>query len=459
MNKIHALILASGSGIRAEFSMPKQFIKIGGKTVIEHTIDIFERNKMIDDIIIVINPSYRILIEDLIVKNGYKKIFKILNGGLTRQESSFIGVNSIKNDDDKVLIHDAVRPFLTNEIIYRCIKALEKYNSIDVAIPSTDTVIEVDDNNFIKNIPTRNSFKRGQTPQCFKVKVIKEAHKMAIDENNTSVTDDCSLVLRYKLSDIFVINGDRQNIKITYPEDMYLADKFFQIKAQEVAYSEINLNKLKDKTLVVFGASSGIGESIIHNSEKYGAKTFGFSRKNGIDITNYNLVLKALKEVFSKTNRIDFIVNSAAILNIGTLESRKNNEIVEEINTNYLGTVNVSKASIDFLKKTNGSLLLFTSSSYTRGRALYSIYSSTKSAVVNLTQALAEELLIDKIRVNVVNPERTSTPMRLKNFGKEPKDSLLDPNEVALISLKVLLSNFTGGIIDVRKEQFLQREN
>ena len=103
------------------------------------------------------------------------------------------------------------------------------------------------------------------------------------------------------------------------------------------------------------------------------------------------------------------------------------------------------------LRETGGSLLLFTSSSYTRGRAGYSLYSSAKAAVVNLTQALADEWAADGVRVNCVNPERTATPMRTKAFGKEPGGSLLDSLSVAHTVLDVLLSDLTGHVIDVRK--------
>ena len=107
--------------------------------------------------------------------------------------------------------------------------------------------------------------------------------------------------------------------------------------------------------------------------------------------------------------------------------------------------------STQYLKQSKGALLLFSSSSYTRGRALYSTYSSSKSAIVNLMQALSEELQEDNIRINVINPERTKTPMRTKAFGIEPDDTLLMPEKVAQASLKVLLSDLTGQVIDVRR--------
>ena len=136
---------------------------------------------------------------------------------------------------------------------------------------------------------------------------------------------------------------------------------------------------------------------------------------------------------------------------MGKLAERPIDDIREEIETNYIGSINVAKASIPYLKQTKGCILLFASSSYTRGRALYSTYSSSKAGIVNLVQALSEELSADGIRINTINPERTATPMRFKVFGKEPEGSLLLPEKVAEVSLKTLLSDLTGQVIDVRR--------
>ena len=118
-----------------------------------------------------------------------------------------------------------------------------------------------------------------------------------------------------------------------------------------------------------------------------------------------------------------------------------------------MGAINVAKVAIRYLKESKGALLLFTSSSYTRGRALYSIYSSSKAAVVNFMQALSEELFEEKIRVNVINPARTNTRMRTEAFGKEPEKTLLSPKDVGKKSLEILLSDITGQVIDVRLDK------
>ena len=183
-----------------------------------------------------------------------------------------------------------------------------------------------------------------------------------------------------------------------------------------------------------------------------GAKIYGFSRQDNVDVTSIRQVNQALEKVHLIEGKIDSVVNTAGVLRMGKLESRDIEDILEEININYIGSINVTKAAIPFLKGTKGSLLLYTSSSYTRGRALYSVYSSTKAAIVNLVQGMSEELLSDEIRINVINPERTATPMRAENFGKEPSATLLPVDKVAEDSLKVLLSDLRGQVIDVRKD-------
>ena len=145
-------------------------------------------------------------------------------------------------------------------------------------------------------------------------------------------------------------------------------------------------------------------------------------------------------------------MNTAGLLIKKPIDTLSEQEILDLININYLGTINVAIESKPYLSATKGMLLNFTSSSYTRGRAYYALYSSSKSAIVNLTQALAEEWGAFGIRVNCINPERTKTPMRVENFGTEDPSLLLDAEDVAKTSLATLLNNKTGIIVDVRKD-------
>jgi 2-C-methyl-D-erythritol 4-phosphate cytidylyltransferase len=163
-------------------------------------------------------------------------------------------------------------------------------------------------------------------------------------------------------------------------------------------------------------------------------------------------VVQALKQVASETGKIDAVVLSAAQLLKGKLSEMDDEQVLQQVQVNYLGPVTVARASEKYLRETSGHLVLFTSSSYTRGRADYALYSSTKAAVVNLAQALADEWSPDGIHVNVINPERTRTPMRLQAFGDEPEGTLLESEAVASTVLDVLASELTGHVIDVRRE-------
>ncbi len=214
-----AIILASGTGERFGENIPKQFYQFEGKTILEYAIDAFEKNKNIDEIILVTNPKFRDLAEEILNKNDYKKITKLLNGGKTRVESSYIGTSEAP-DEANVLIHDAVRAFVTQKIIDDNIEALQKYEAVGTAIDTVDTIIQVDESDVVTAIPPRKFLKRVQTPQSFRAKLIKQAHKLALKDENASFTDDCGLILRYNLAPIHIVEGDEINLKITHKNDL-----------------------------------------------------------------------------------------------------------------------------------------------------------------------------------------------------------------------------------------------
>lgn len=253
---------------------------------------------------------------------------------------------------------------------------------------------------------------------------------------------------------VYVVKGEQFNMKLTYKEDLFLLDKLFQLKSiaqQNETITPKAQQKLPVSVIVVFGGSYGIGLDVVNICNGYGAHVYSFSRsENGVDVSNNLLVAKALKEVFEKEGRIDAVINTAGVLDKEPLVNMSYNEIYKSINVNYIGAVIVAKESYSYLKESKGVLLLFTSSSYTRGRSLYSLYSSSKAAIVNLVQALSEEWYDYGIRINCINPERTKTPMRTKNFGMEPEESLLKSSVVAAVSINSLFSSMTGEVIDVK---------
>lgn len=455
-SKTQLILLAGGKGERFGGELPKQFVKIAGKTVIEHTIAQIEKSELIDSIIIVINAEFYDFMNDLLLKNHFLKIKKVVKGGKTRQESSYIGICACDEDTDKVLFHDAIRPFVSGRILEDVTRALDRYDAVDVAIECADTIIQIDDQGIISHIPKRKYLKRGQTPQGFKRHIIEEAYRRYFEDGALEVTDDCGIVKECGLADIYVVKGSEQNIKLTYQEDIYLADKLFQLHFVEGssgnrADADI-YNALKNKIGIVVGAGSGIGADIQRLLKENGCTVYGFSRRNGCDINDYRQIESVLKQVYEKEGRIDYVINTAGELRIGKLENMSVGDIEELIGVDYTGAVKLTKAALPYLSQTKGSLILFASSSYTRGRAMYSIYSSAKAAIVNFVQAMAEETAEEGIRINVVSPERTDTPMRRRNFGCEDPSTLLESETVAKAAIRVILAEYTGQVIDVRIE-------
>jgi 2-C-methyl-D-erythritol 4-phosphate cytidylyltransferase len=160
----------------------------------------------------------------------------------------------------------------------------------------------------------------------------------------------------------------------------------------------------------------------------------------------------ALTSTNQKFGRIDYVVNTAGLLNRKPLMAMSEDEVESSWQVNYVGAVRLARVAFPYLKESRGMLLNFTSSSYTRGRPNYSLYSSTKAAVVNFTQAIAEEWLSFGIKVNVINPERTATPMRVANFGIEPVESLLSSREVAEFTLSAMSFDHTGQVYSIKND-------
>jgi len=269
-------------------------------------------------------------------------------------------------------------------------------------------------------------------------------------------TDDCSVVLKY-LPDvpIFVVAGEDRNMKVTEPIDVYIADKLFQLTdplTDRVKSADEYREALEGKTLVVFGGSYGIGADIADLARKHGANVACFSRSTTkTHVERRDEIAAAARSVMEEFGRVDFVANTAGVLPRGTLIEASDETIYTSTEINYIAPMMIAQEFFSRLCESKGSLLLFTSSSYTRGRSGYSLYSSAKAAIVNLTQALADEWAGFGVRVNCLNPERTGTPMRSKAFGAEPPASLLDSVDVASAAIDTMLSTGTGHVVDLRK--------
>ena len=232
-----AVILAGGIGARMEGNTPKQLLPLqDGKSVLEHAVDAFEQSPHIDEICIVMHPDYIMHAEQMLLANAWQKVRHIIPGGKERWESS---VNAIRaftpytlhpTPITNLLLHDAARPFVSQEIIARVCEALEEHEAVTVAIPSTDTVYEMADGK-VARIPQRSTIMRAQTPQAFRLELIAEAYTKALGVDSLSAeacaevhlpaTDDCGVIFNHLPEiPIHIVLGEEQNKKITFKEDI-----------------------------------------------------------------------------------------------------------------------------------------------------------------------------------------------------------------------------------------------
>jgi 2-C-methyl-D-erythritol 4-phosphate cytidylyltransferase len=447
-----AVVLAGGIGVRVGLGIPKQLIRIAGKAVVEHTLESLQASPEIDEILIMMNAAALGELDHLKTDPRFPKLSAILPGGETRNDTTRLALDALTGDDTKVLLHDAVRPFIDERIIHDCVTALDTYDAVDTAIPSADTIIRVDAEGHISNIPDRSTLRRGQTPQAFRLGTIRRAYELASDDPDFHATDDCGVVFSY-LPDvpIFVVEGTPENMKITEPIDVHIADKIFQMQSASLSADTLARPlQLTGKCIVVLGGSYGIGASIVAQARAAGADVREFSRSTtGTDVTSAKQIRRALSGTHDELGRIDAVVVTAGILNIAPLVTTSKHDLKKTIQTNLTAPALVCREAYRFLAETGGQVILFTSSSYTRGRANYGTYSATKAGVVNLTQALSEEWIDAGVRINCINPQRTSTPMRYAAFGDEPVETLLDPDDVARVTLQVLDAEVTGQVVTV----------
>ena len=234
MSKNVAIILAGGSGNRLGGEIPKQFMLVAGKQVIEHSIDAFEKHTLIDEICIITRADYVQTVKELVARNNYQKVKKILQGGKERYDSTLAAIGAYTDDETNMLFHDAVRPLVSERIITDCIEALQHYNAATVAAMTTDTILSVDSNGCIDFIPRRETLRNTQTPQCFRAGIIREAYRRALTDPGFTTTDDCGVVKRYMPEvPIYVVQGEAYNMKLTYKEDLQILEQLFKIRKRQ----------------------------------------------------------------------------------------------------------------------------------------------------------------------------------------------------------------------------------
>lgn len=220
---ISVVIVAAGLGRRMKSKINKQYLLLDEKPILAHTIEKFENNNYIDEIILVTKDDEKDYCKQHVVdKYKYKKIKTIISGGNERQDSVYNGLRSCDEKTDLVLIHDGVRPFIRSKEINEIIKETLKSHACVTGVKVKDTIKIVDANRNIIDTPSREKLWAVHTPQAFSYNLILDAHKKCKKEGWT-VTDDSMLVEKLGIK-VKMIEGSYDNIKITSPEDLYIAE-------------------------------------------------------------------------------------------------------------------------------------------------------------------------------------------------------------------------------------------
>jgi 2-C-methyl-D-erythritol 4-phosphate cytidylyltransferase len=254
-----AVVLGGGVGQRLGAGMPKQLLTLGGKTLVERCVAAFDQATGIDEVLVVMARGYTEQVKAMLADAGYRKVTAVIEGGVTRPDSTRAALAAIAADhpgatagtgpagtgpavgagaaagaplaDCGVLLHDAARPLVDQRIIADCVAALRDHDAAGVAVPASDTMV-VTQNGVMHSVPPRETLFRCQTPQCFRLSVITQAHELAAADPAFAPTDDCGVVLRYLPAvDVHIVPGSERNIKVTYPQDLAVAEALLRMDA------------------------------------------------------------------------------------------------------------------------------------------------------------------------------------------------------------------------------------
>lgn len=434
---ITAILLMSGTGERFGSDTPKQFLNLSGKKIYLHTLEAFLPFIEFQEILLVCHPDYITHVE----KEVSDPRVRIVPGGYSRQDSTYQGLLSCHPGTTHVVIHDAVRPFITRKIIQDNLDALKHHQAVDTCIPSADTIVHAERCDRITSIPNRSHYLRGQTPQSFSYPLLLEAHEK---QSHPEASDDCRLVLDLGHS-VHIVPGDESNIKITNELDLFLAEQLMQRKQASLPISKTSI---KGKTYAIAGGTGGIGSALATLLKKEGAHPLILSKSSPthpIDLTDF----EATRNLFESLGPLDGLINCVGHLSLKPFHSLSSKEIDHLIASNLHSLLYSCRCAHI---KPGGHIVNLSSSSFSRGRKSYTLYSSAKAAIVNFTQGLAEER--PDLHINAVVPQRTATPMRSQNFPNEPPSTLLSPQTVAQEILSLLKqAGTTASLLEIRKKQ------
>lgn len=226
-----AIVLAAGQGKRMKSSVPKQYLLLGDRPVLFYALDTFQKSNKIDEIILVTGHNQIDYCRNEVVnKYGFSKVVDVIEGGSERYLSVICGIKTVKAADN-IFVHDGARPFVTLDMIERCLGSVRQWEACAVGVPVKDTIKIVDENGFITHTPDRNYVWAIQTPQVFRYEVLAKAYEKLMEQNQTNVTDDAMVVEKMLGKQVKIVMGDYKNIKITTPEDLEVGCQYLSSRS------------------------------------------------------------------------------------------------------------------------------------------------------------------------------------------------------------------------------------
>lgn len=246
-----AIIFAGGSGVRMGAGVPKQFLEINGKPIIVHTLQLFQYHDKIDKIYVSILKDYVSYMEELVDEYHLKKVVSVIPGGETAQDSIYNALKKAESEnpgDSVVLLHDGVRPFVSYDVIAENIKSVEEYGNAITTTACYETILLSKDGNYVDSVPFRKETFAAQAPQSFRLKDIIAAHDVVRNrpERYENMVDACTICKSQGI-DVHMVPGNRGNIKVTTPEDVYMYRALLQYKENEQAFGLGLTNRMDAK--------------------------------------------------------------------------------------------------------------------------------------------------------------------------------------------------------------------
>lgn len=232
-----AIVLAAGQGRRMGTKIQKQYLELEGKPVLYYSLHVFEKSKVVDDVILVVGKGQEsYCYSEIIEKYHLKKIKAVIPGGKERYESVYLALKYIAEQKNVagagtsgiVFIHDGARPFVDEGMILRAYHTVQEFDACVVGMPVKDTIKVVDEENFAKETPDRRTLWSVQTPQVFRTTLVQNAYFKLMEQPEIQVTDDAMVVEQILNHPVKLVEGAYENIKITTPEDIFVAEAFLR---------------------------------------------------------------------------------------------------------------------------------------------------------------------------------------------------------------------------------------